>query len=73
MTKSAEGSEIKAAALPGSDTAVPAATAQHSTGDAVTHLFLVRHGETDYNRQGIVQGRGIDVPLNELGRRQARA
>jgi Histidine phosphatase superfamily (branch 1) len=32
-----------------------------------THLFLVRHGETDFNRQYIVQGRGVDVPLNDLG------
>lgn len=33
-------------------------------------LFLVRHGETDYNRQGLALGRA-DVPLNEQGRRQA--
>ncbi len=38
-----------------------------------THLYLVRHGETEYNRRRIVQGRGVDVPLNELGHRQARA
>ncbi len=35
-------------------------------------LFIVRHGETEYNRQGMVQGRGIDAPLNELGLKQAR-
>ncbi|MFK7844771.1 MAG: histidine phosphatase family protein [Rhodothermales bacterium] len=49
---------------------------QDNTGTVTgveTHLYLVRHGETDYNRQGIVQGRGVDVPLNELGRRQALA
>ncbi|MEZ4699528.1 MAG: histidine phosphatase family protein [Rhodothermales bacterium] len=40
---------------------------------AATHLFLVRHGETDFNRQRIVQGRGVDVPLNETGRLQAGA
>jgi len=34
-------------------------------------LLLVRHGETDYNRQGLALGRG-DVPLNATGRRQAR-
>ncbi len=36
-----------------------------------THLFLVRHGETDFNRQGIVQGRGVNSPLNETGLAQA--
>lgn len=34
-------------------------------------LFIIRHGETDYNRQGIVQGRGVDPSLNETGRKQA--
>lgn len=36
-------------------------------------IFIVRHGETDYNRQGMVQGRGIDAPLNALGLNQAKA
>ncbi len=35
-------------------------------------LYIVRHGETDFNRQGIVQGRGVDPPLNDNGREQAR-
>lgn len=34
-------------------------------------LLIARHGETDYNRQGLLQGRGIDASLNEQGRRQA--
>jgi len=38
-----------------------------------THLFLVRHGETDYNKAGIVQGRGVDIDLNDTGRAQAVA
>jgi broad specificity phosphatase PhoE len=37
----------------------------------VTTLLLVRHGETDWNAEGRLQGH-TDTPLNELGRRQAR-
>lgn len=36
-------------------------------------LYIIRHGQTDLNQGGIVQGRGIDAPLNEMGRRQAEA
>lgn len=36
----------------------------------MTELCLVRHGQTDWNRQEIIQGRE-DNPLNALGRRQA--
>jgi probable phosphoglycerate mutase len=36
----------------------------------VATLILARHGETDWNRDGIWQGHG-DPPLNDLGRRQA--
>lgn len=35
-------------------------------------LILIRHGETAHNAGGFVQGRA-DVPLNDLGRRQAAA
>ncbi|WP_456429519.1 histidine phosphatase family protein [Rhodocaloribacter sp.] len=38
-----------------------------------TVLYVVRHGETEYNRRRIVQGRKIDATLNEAGRRQAAA
>lgn len=36
-------------------------------------IYLIRHGETDFNRRGIVQGGGVDSDLNETGRRQADA
>jgi broad specificity phosphatase PhoE len=36
-------------------------------------LFIARHGETDFNKKGLLQGRGIDAPLNETGRKQAEA
>ncbi len=38
----------------------------------MTKLLLVRHGETDWNRDGRWQG-GSDTRLNDLGREQSRA
>lgn len=37
----------------------------------MTELLLVRHGETDWNREGRLQGHA-DPPLNDAGRAQAR-
>ena len=34
-------------------------------------IYLIRHGETDYNKRSIIQGSGIDSDLNEQGRKQA--
>ena len=35
-------------------------------------FWFLRHGETDWNRQGLSQG-NIDIPLNELGFAQAQS
>ena len=40
---------------------------------STTDIYIARHGETEFNRQGKMQGRGIDKPLNRTGRLQARA
>lgn len=34
-----------------------------------THwYYLIRHGETDYNLRGMIQGRGVDASLNDTRR-----
>ena len=35
-------------------------------------VVLLRHGETDWNRKGMVQGGGYDLELNEAGFQQAQ-
>lgn len=39
--------------------------------DLSAHICLTRHGETNWNSRGVLQG-WSDVPINEQGRRQAR-
>ena len=39
----------------------------------IKKIYLTRHGQTNFNRQGIVQGRGVDSDLNDTGRAQADA
>ncbi len=34
-------------------------------------IYFVRHGETDFNKQRIIQGGGVDSSLNETGKQQA--
>jgi broad specificity phosphatase PhoE len=43
------------------------------TAPRISHVpfWYLRHGETDWNRQGLSQGTN-DIPLNELGLAQAR-
>lgn len=38
---------------------------------SIKKVYIIRHGQTDYNLQGIVQGSGVDSSLNEEGREQA--
>lgn len=35
-------------------------------------IYIIRHGQTEHNRQGIVQGKGVNLSLNETGQEQAR-
>jgi probable phosphoglycerate mutase len=37
-----------------------------------THICIARHGETDWNKRGVLQG-WLDIPINTLGRAQAHA
>lgn len=36
-------------------------------------IYLIRHGESVANKQGVYQGQSIDTGLTELGKQQARA
>jgi len=36
-------------------------------------IYIIRHGQTDFNLKGIVQGSGVDSSLNAIGRQQAKA
>ncbi len=40
---------------------------------AVTSVHLVRHGQTQWNLDGRIQGQTGDIPLTTLGQRQAEA
>jgi broad specificity phosphatase PhoE len=40
---------------------------------SIKKIYIIRHGQTDFNLQGIVQGSGVDSSLNQTGRAQARA
>ncbi|MEP2025343.1 MAG: histidine phosphatase family protein [Reichenbachiella sp.] len=35
------------------------------------NIYIIRHGQTDFNLQNKVQGRGIDSSINDTGKKQA--
>ncbi|CAM9105478.1 unnamed protein product, partial [Heterosigma akashiwo] len=37
------------------------------------YVFIARHGQTDMNAGGFLQGRGVNANLNDIGREQGRA
>jgi broad specificity phosphatase PhoE len=39
---------------------------------AAKEIFIIRHGQTEHNRKGIVQGKGVNLALNETGEKQAK-
>lgn len=48
-------------------------TENKSNQSVIKKLYIIRHGETDFNKNGIVQGRGVDSDLNSTGRAQGEA
>ena len=50
--------------------AVPLSYELYPAGMPVAVVYIVRHGETEENRTGVMQGQ-LDTPLNEVGVEQA--
>ncbi|KAJ3138757.1 hypothetical protein HK100_012372 [Physocladia obscura] len=45
----------------------------NTSATTTKRVYLIRHGETDANAAGLMQGSGIDLPLSAKGREQAAA
>jgi broad specificity phosphatase PhoE len=52
---------------------LPAKAGQNKRKLSSKKIYLVRHGQTDFNLRGIVQGSGVNSSLNDYGRAQAAA
>lgn len=46
---------------------------QSSDSPSTKTIYIIRHGQTDFNQLGIVQGAGIDLDINAFGKQQADA
>lgn len=75
-----QDSALPASALPGGSLEPPGVEASDSQVPVHpfqelkqhSHFILIRHGESQGNAQGIIQGQ-VDMPLNQTGRLQARS
>jgi broad specificity phosphatase PhoE len=38
----------------------------------IKNIYIIRHGETDWNKEGKTQGGEADIPLNETGKEQSK-
>jgi broad specificity phosphatase PhoE len=52
---------------------LPAWTGQINRKLSTKKIYIVRHGQTDFNLRGIVQGSGINSSINAKGRLQAQS
>jgi broad specificity phosphatase PhoE len=50
-----------------------ARTGQINRKLSIKKIYIIRHGQTDFNLQGIVQGSGVNSSINQKGRIQAQA
>ncbi len=52
---------------------LPVWTGQINGKLSIKKIYIIRHGQTDFNLQGIVQGSGVNSSINEKGRLQAQS
>lgn len=44
----------------------------HDSRLTIKNIYIIRHGQTDFNVRQVVQGRGVNSDLNDTGIRQAK-
>ena len=44
----------------------------HDSGLTTKNIYIIRHGQTDFNVRQVVQGRGVNSDLNDTGIQQAK-